>query len=513
AFDLTSRVTRSGTGPLLTAGRGFRGSNSADRTRPATSPLPDTRIGLGSGYDPGPGHGSGHGPGHGSGHGSGSLVKRNPAASSGTFDLGRTAQPVMIRLSDGMATRLVARIASNGRLVELFDLLTRQGRWAPLAQGLTECKLPEAAALRTRLLAACRSLLGGEDDPREVLRNPRAGWFEEPLAALVALGGSEAYEAVRDGMAQSLTAFSSGLEACGLAGSTFVSSDWTSREAAISQDSPEQVLSYLEMERPFLRAAARALRYLDGNRFVAEMAEGRLPPPVVRAMLWDAFGGDVPRILSGPCAQVGAALLDARAARAWPTWIMQTLPPPWGISFLTSLGALAGPAGDPVAYLGWPPRRSEGFISVIQGLWHQSLSAVERENRACAEEALEGLLETFAATWDAAPEGSWDAIPGRPVGRLAHFFLALLYRHVGERESLRASRGLNAALLACEPENLDWYLARLREVLRVDRAGCLSPRQARLLGVALRFIHVRDKRLATLFGRTPSRAVSPAGAG
>jgi energy-coupling factor transporter ATP-binding protein EcfA2 len=486
AWDLTSRVTRSGTGPLLTTGKAFRASGPIARTRSGTSPLPGAP---------------------------GELTKRIPAAQSGPLGIGRSPQPAMIRLSDGMATRLVARIASHGRLHEVYDLLTRQGRWAPLAQGLTECKLPEAASLRAKLLGSCRALLGGEDDPREVLRNPRAGWFEEPLAALVALGGSQAYEAVRDGMAQSLMAFSGGLEACGLAGSTFVAAEWTLHEPTVAQDSPEQVLSYLDMERPFLRAAARALRYLDGNRFVAEMAEGRLPPPVVRALLWDSLGGDVPRILSGPCAQVGAGLLDAREARAWPTWIMQTLPDPWGVSFLCSLGALAGPAGDPVAYLGWPPRRSEGFISVIQGLWHQSLSAVARDDRTCAGEALEGLLETFAATWDAAPEGSWDAIPGRPVGRLAHFFLALLHRHVGERESLRASRGLNAALLACEPENLDWYLARLREVLRVDRAGCLSPRQARLLGVALRFIQVRDKRLATLFGRTPSRAVTPAGAG
>jgi hypothetical protein len=214
------------------------------------------------------------------------------------------------------------------------------------------------------------------------------------------------------------------------------------------------------------------------------------------------------RVLTGPAAQVGAALLDAHEARAWPTWILQTLPAPWGVSFLASLGSLAGPAGDPVAYLGWPPRRSEGFLSVIQGLWHQSLAAVETGERLNAEEALEGLLEAFANTWDGAPEGTWDAIPGRPVGRLAHFFLSMLHRHVGERESLRACRGLNAAFLACEPESLTWHLSRLREVLRVDRVGFLSPRQAKLLGVALRFIQVRDRRLSALFGRAPTRAQS-----
>ncbi|MBM3270534.1 MAG: hypothetical protein FJZ01_23110, partial [Candidatus Sericytochromatia bacterium] len=371
-------------------------------------------------------------------------------------------------------------------------------------------RVPEAAKLRADLMAACENLLGGGEDPRESLRSPRTGWYEEPLAALTSLGGSRAYEAAREGLERSLGAFRIGMEACGLADAAFLATAWTDREAAIRETSPSQVAAYLEIERGFFRASARALRYLDGNRFVADLAEGRLSPPVVRALLWDALSGDMEAILGGPAAQVGAALLDASAARAWPNWILQTVPDPWGVAFLASLGCLAGPAGNPVAYLGWPPRRSEGFISVIQGLWHESLAAVEARDRKTAEEALEGLLEAFAATWDEAPEGIWDAIPGRPVGRLAHFFLSMLHRHVGERESLRASRGLNAALLASEPDGLTWHLSRLREVLRVDRAGFLTPRQARLLGVALRFIPVRDRRLAALFGRTPTRAVSAA---
>jgi hypothetical protein len=469
AWDLATRVTRAGTAPLLGA---------ADRAeRQAASPTRE-------------------------------LTRRIPRAAGGTTP--RPASAPLGRLSDGMATRLVARMTQPGRLKELYTLLARQGRWASLADGLVECRVPVAAQLRGDLLDACQALLAGGEDPRETLRNPRAGWYEEPLAALICLGGSGAYEAARTGLLKSLEAFAGGMEACGLGGATLVASQWTPREETILDDSPPQVATYLDMERAFLRAGARALRYLDGNRFVAEIAEGKLPPPVVRALLWDSLEGDMERILSGPTAQVGAALLDAHEARAWPAWILQTLPPPWGVDFLASLGNLAGPAGDPVAYLNWPPRRSEGFINVIQGLWHESLAAVETGEREMAEEAQERLLENFAATWDAAPEGVWDAIPGRPVGRLAHFFLSMLHRHVGERESLRASRGLNAALLASEPDSLDWHLARLREVLRVARVGFLSPRQARLLGVCLRFITVRDRRLASLFGKPHTRTVSPA---
>ncbi len=473
AWDLTNRVTRSGTSPLLAAEHG-----AESRHGPAAT----TRE----------------------------LTKRIPAAGSGSALHHRSPQPPLHRLSDGMATRVVARMTQPQRLQELYDLLARQGRWAPLADGLAECRLPVAAGLRKQLLIACRGLLGGGDDPRETLRNPRAGWYEEPLAALASLGGAEAYDAVREGLAASLAAFAEGMAASGLGGATLVAPDWTDGEASILEDSPFQVSAYLERERGFTRAAARALRYLDGNRFVADIAEGRLPPPVVRALLWDTLAGDMRAILTGPAAQVGAALLDAEQARAWPTWILQTVPAPWGVAFLSSLGCLAGPAGDPVAYLGWPPHRSEGFINVIQGLWHESLAAVETTERKHAEAALEGLLEAFAATWNGAPEGTWDAIPGRPVGRLAHFFLSMLHRHVGERESLRASRGLNAALLASEPEGLIWHLSRLREVLRVDRVGFLSPRQARLLGVALRFIPIRDRRLAALFGRAATRTLSTA---
>lgn len=472
AWDLAGLVSRSGTAPLLASGR---------------SP---TTLRRGSGIP--------------KSHRTGDLSSRVLASSSmrHTFP----GLPAVQRISEGMASRLVAKLAHPDRLQELHDLLVEQGRWAPLAQGLVESRQPLARDLRVRLLELCRGLLQGAQDPRSALRHPEAAWFDEPLAALVALGGERAYEAVRDGLILSLAALAESLETWGLGGTTLVAMEWSEGEETILETSPERVKAFLECERPFLRAAARALRYLDGNRLVAEIAEGRLPPPVVRALLWDTLSGEIPRILTGPAAQVGAALLDAHEARVWPTWILQTLPPTWSQGFLGSLGALAGPAGDPVAYLGWPPRRSEGFIGVIQGLWHDSLAAVDRTERQAAGEALDRLLETFATTWEGAPEGMWDAIPGRPVARLAHFFLSVLQRHVGERESLRASRGLNAAFLACEPESLTEYLLRLREVLRVDRAGCLSPRQARLLGVALRFIQVRDRRLATLFGRAPGRA-------
>jgi hypothetical protein len=225
------------------------------------------------------------------------------------------------RISDGMASRLVAKLASADRLHDLHDLLVKQGRWAPLAQGLVDSRLPLARYLRVRLLESCRSLLHGAEDPRAQLRHPRSTWFDEPLAALVAMGSEKAYEAVRDGLALSLAAFSEGLQYCGLGTATLVAPDWTDREESVCEDCPDQVLTYFEVERPFLRASARAMRYLDGNRFVAEMAEGRLPPPVVRALLWDALDGDVTRILTGPTAQVGAGLLDAHEARAWPTWL------------------------------------------------------------------------------------------------------------------------------------------------------------------------------------------------
>ncbi len=488
AWDLAGLVSRSGTAPLLGSGRHGPVTGGA--------PVGDAKAGS-AGVPAGPG--------------TGSLRSRAPTDSLPAAGPISHEVPAVQRISDGMASRLVAKLAKPERMQELHDLLGRQGRWAPLAQGLVESDLPLARQLRMKLLASCRALLAGGDDTRQALRHAKSAWYDEPLAALVALGGERAYEAVRDGLARSLATFGEGLADCGLGDATLAASQWTEAEETILENAPAQVLAYLDRERPYLRATARALRYLDGNRFVAEIAEGCLPPPVIRALLWDALIGDVEQILAGPAAQVGAALLDAHEARAWPSWILQTLPQPWGLAFLGSLGALAGPAGDPVAYLGWPPRRSEGFISVINSLWAQSLSAVEECHRNAATEALDRLLETFAATWDGAPEGMWDAIPGRPVARLAHFFLSVLHRHVGERESLRASRGLNAAFLACEPESLTWYLSRLREVIRVDRAGCLSPRQAMILGVALRFIQVRDRRLATLFGRSPSRATAVVG--
>lgn len=409
---------------------------------------------------------------------------------------GRTPTLQATNIAGELASRLLVRLTKPERLEEVYDLMVHEGHLAALARGLAESQWPAAIPLRGRLLLVCM---------RKLQANPtfaRPGWYDEPLSALIALGGADAYLTIRDSLAASMTSLAGGLEASSLLGTPLLWPTWTDADSRPFEVLADAALACMDRERGYLRAVVRAMRYIDGDRLVGDVADGTLPPPAVRMLLWDALEGEPTRILAGPAAQLGAALLDASPLARLPDKILDALPGPWGLAWLGSLGALAGPAGDPLGYLAWPPRRSEGFLDVIQGLWHQSLAGADSERRKLASEGLDRLLDTFAATWDDAPDGTWDAIPGRPVGRLAHFFLSLLVRHIGEREALRAARGLNSALMASDPESLSIHLPRLREVLRIERAGVLSPRQARLLGVALRFIPIPDRRLSVMFGRT-----------